>query len=204
MIRIAEYISRFDRLFPDQLGEDAWTLTVAINSILSGKLNDLGTDYRIADGIAIHKSASVDDTAIVKGPAILSAGCYVGPYTLLRGGIFLDENVSIGSGCEIKSSYLFANSAVAHFNFVGDTLLGSFVNLEAGAVIANHYNERNEKEIMVMAGGKAWPTPAQKFGALVGDGSKIGANAVLSPGTILARNSIVERLQLIDQSQPRR
>lgn len=44
-------------------------------------------------------------------------------------------------------------------------------------------------------------TNCLKFGALVGDNSKIGANAVLSPGTILEQNSIVKRLELIEQIQ---
>lgn len=200
MIRITEYIARFDRLFEDINDEYPWIATSRITAILMDKLNNLATDYNLADGIAIHKSAFVDTTAIVKGPAIISAGCFVGVHALLRGGVFLDENVSIGPGCEIKSSYLFANSAVAHFNFVGDSLLGSYVNLEAGAVIANHYNERQVKDITVMAEGKAWLTGVEKFGTLLGDESKIGANAVLSPGTILQKNSIVKRLELIDQS----
>jgi hypothetical protein len=38
-----------------------------------------------------------------------------------------------------------------------------------------------------------------KFGALVGDHSKIGANAVLSPGSILKPESVVKRLELIEQ-----
>jgi acetyltransferase-like isoleucine patch superfamily enzyme len=44
-------------------------------------------------------------------------------------------------------------------------------------------------------------TGANKFGALVGDNSKIGANAVLTPGTVLTPNSIVKRLELIDQQK---
>jgi acetyltransferase-like isoleucine patch superfamily enzyme len=42
-------------------------------------------------------------------------------------------------------------------------------------------------------------TGVGKFGALVGDGSRIGANAVIAPGALLERGSIVGRLQLIDQ-----
>ncbi|MDZ7614087.1 MAG: hypothetical protein U5K51_10655 [Flavobacteriaceae bacterium] len=42
-------------------------------------------------------------------------------------------------------------------------------------------------------------TNTEKFGSLVGDGCKIGANAVLSPGTILSKNTVVKRLELVDQ-----
>jgi len=42
-------------------------------------------------------------------------------------------------------------------------------------------------------------THAVQFGAVVGDRSRIGANAVLAPGTILTSDSIVPRLASIDQ-----
>jgi hypothetical protein len=50
-----------------------------------------------------------------------------------------------------------------------------------------------------MIDNKKINTGIEKFGALVGDYSKIGANAVLSPGTILPPKSIVKRLSLIEQ-----
>jgi UDP-3-O-[3-hydroxymyristoyl] glucosamine N-acyltransferase len=47
--------------------------------------------------------------------------------------------------------------------------------------------------------GRRLDTGAEKFGALVGDRTKIGANAVIAPGAILAPATIVDRLSLIDQ-----
>jgi acetyltransferase-like isoleucine patch superfamily enzyme len=76
------------------------------------------------------------------------------------------------------------------------------VNLEAGAVIANHYNERVHKEISVLVNGQVFSTGVQKFGALIGDGTRIGANAVSSPGTILPPRSVVKRLELVEQIKP--
>ncbi len=200
MIRLNEYIGRIDVLLPWPDIKQPWALTADINSVLSEKIKTLGPAYRIIKGVAIHNTASVDNRAIVKGPAIISARCFIGAHAYLRGGIFLDENVSIGPGCEIKSSFIFANSAIAHLNFVGDSLVGSFVNLEAGAVVANHYNERKDKTITVTADGETFSTGVEKFGALIGDHTKIGANAVLSPGSILVPNTVVGRLQLIEQN----
>ena len=113
--------------------------------------------------------------------------------------MFLDTKVSIGPGCEIKSSIIARETAIAHFNFIGDSLVGREVNFEAGAVIANHYNERENKRIFINVNNEIIDTGQDKFGALVGDRSKIGANAVLSPGTLLRPGSIVKRLELIEQ-----
>lgn len=150
--------------------------------------------------VEIHPTAIIEEGVIMKGPVFIGPNCFVGAHAYLRGGVYLFGNNSIGPGCEIKSSIIFAKSNLAHFNFVGDSVIGSNVNLEAGAIIANHYNERTDKEITVILNNKPVKTGVTKFGAVVGDNCKIGANAVLSPGTLLPPGTIVPRLALIDQS----
>ena len=73
---------------------------------------------------------------------------------------------------------------------------------ESGAVVANHFNEREDRRIFVRAGNATIDTGTEKFGALIGDTCRIGANAVLSPGTIFPRKSIVGRLELIAPASP--
>lgn len=200
MIKISSYIRQFNTVFDVAEKEAPWNLTTNISRILIDKIGTLGPDYKIFNDVAIHKTVTIDSYAILKGPAIISPGCFIGAHSCLRGGVFLDEKVSIGPACEVKTSFIFGNSSLGHFNFVGDSLIGAFVNLEAGAVIANHYNERLDKAIRVVVNGKSYDTVVEKFGALVGDHCKIGANAVLSPGTLLPANSIVKRLELVDQA----
>lgn len=199
MIAINDFISNFSITFPNITGTNPWDITGSVVSIIEALINSLGDDYVITGSIAIHKTAVIEPGAIVKAPCIISAHCFIGANAYLRGGVYLASNVKIGAGCEIKTSIICNNSAVAHFNFLGDSIIGSHVNFEAGSVAANHYNERQEKNIPVLYGGTVINTGVTKFGALVGDGCKIGANAVLSPGTLLQKNTIVKRLQLVEQ-----
>lgn len=162
-------------------------------------LASLDSDYEIKDNIAIHRTAMMESGAILKGPLIIGPRCFIAAHAYLRGGVWLGEKVTIGPGCEVKGSILLGRSAAAHFNYIGDSIIGADVNMEAGAVIANHYNERADKSIYVKYGEAIIPTGSTKFGALIGDGSRIGANAVLSPGTLLSPHSIVKRLELVEQ-----
>jgi len=114
--------------------------------------------------------------------------------------VFLDRDVRVGPSCEVKASVVFQGAALAHLNYVGDSLIGARANLEAGAVLANRFNEREDKRIAVVAGGRLVSTGVERFGALVGDDSCIGANAVTTPGTLLPPRSIVRRLELVDQA----
>jgi NDP-sugar pyrophosphorylase family protein len=199
MIDLIKYLSKFSETFPAEEKGNPWTITQRLDNLLSAKFKTLQSDYFIKDNIAIHISAKIEEGVIIKGPAIISPNCFIAAHAYLRGGVFIGDSVTIGPGCEIKTSIILANSALAHFNFAGDSLIGSFVNMEAGSVIANHYNEREQKEITVFVDGKSILTGSHKFGALIGDHTKIGANAVLSPGTILAPRSIVKRLALVEQ-----
>lgn len=176
-----------------------WDAVNGIESIISNTIEQLDDTYLVKDGIAIHNTASVAETAVIHAPAIIGPSASVGQHTLLRGGVYIGENAHIGQGVEVKHALIGAGTALAHFNYVGDSILGSRINLEAGSIIANHYNERVGKTIEVIWQENIVDTGILKFGALVGDDSKLGANSVTTPGTILEPMSVVKRLELIDQ-----
>jgi len=202
MISINDYIENFYTYFPNLKGVSPWGVTKSITSIIQKMISELHPDdYSIEDNIAIHKTAVIEKGAILKGPLIISKNSFVASHAYLRGGVFLGQGVRIGPGSEIKTSIIGHNTALAHFNFIGDSIIGNHVNFEAGSLIANHYNERIDKTIWAVLNGNSVNTGATKFGALVGDHSKIGGNAVLSPGTILSKGYIVKRLELIEQNK---
>lgn len=199
MIDHSTYLKNFVLNFPELEKELPWNIVSSIQNTILQRIKSLTSEFKINQDVAIHKKAQIEENVTLKGPVIISAGCFIGAHAYIRGGVFVGEKSVIGPGCEVKSSLIMSGSALAHFNFVGDSLIGSFVNMEAGSIIANHYNERLDKTIYVILNKKKIPIDVTKFGALVGDHSKIGANAVLSPGTILNPQSVVNRLELVDQ-----
>ncbi|GEO03871.1 glucose-1-phosphate thymidylyltransferase [Adhaeribacter aerolatus] len=199
MIVINSFIEGFSSLLPNHGNLLPWEITNNLKNILSEKIVNLGTEYAINDNVAVHQTAVMEQGVVLKGPAIIGPHCFVGAHAYFREGVFLADSVKIGPGCEIKNSIICANTAIAHFNYIGNSIIGRNINFEAGSIAANHYNERAIKNISVVYDSKVINTGSDKFGSLVGDGSKIGANAVLSPGTILGKNSVVKRLELVEQ-----
>lgn len=179
--------------------EPAWTIVGNLPETVSQLIESLGDEYDMKDGIAIHRTAVIGHNVTIKAPAIISADCFVGSNSYLRGGVFLAPGAKVGISCEVKTSVLLEGAAIAHFNFVGDSIIGHNVNIEAGAIICNHYNEREDDTVFVHIDGQRVSTGLHKFGALVGDGCRIGANAVLSPGTLLNPMTVVRRLELVEQ-----
>ena len=201
MIVLDGFIQGFSNIFPSQAGSEPWEVVQNISEILKQKILELDCEYRIEDGIAVHKSAFIEQGAVLKSPAIIGEKCFVAANAYLRGGVFLSYGVTVGPSCEIKSSIIFPNSSLGHFNFIGDSIIGNHVNFEAGSLTANHYNERKDKSIWVSLQSSKKATGVEKFGALVGNKKKIGANSVLSPGTVLTPNTIVKRLMLVEQNK---
>jgi UDP-N-acetylglucosamine diphosphorylase / glucose-1-phosphate thymidylyltransferase / UDP-N-acetylgalactosamine diphosphorylase / glucosamine-1-phosphate N-acetyltransferase / galactosamine-1-phosphate N-acetyltransferase len=199
MIKIADYCTQFDKHFPEQAGLAPWELVGNIEAFIKKKIATLGNEFVVRDNIAIHRSAIIEDQTILKGPIIICEHAFIGAHAYLRSGVFIGIKTTIGPGTELKSCVVLDASGLAHFNFVGDSIVGSHANMEAGAVIANHFNERKDKAIFVVHEGKRVLIPSIKFGAVVGDGCKIGANAVLSPGTLLLPQTVVKRLELVEQ-----
>jgi len=199
MLDINHFIKGFSAIFAEQIGLQPWEITQDLTNIIFNKIAQLDQNYKITSGIAIHKSATLEQGVVLKAPIIIGENCFISAYSYLRGGVYLAESVRIGPSCEIKTSIIFNDTAIAHFNFIGDSIIGSQVNFEAGSLISNHFNEKIDKKISILYNSSLIATNTKKFGALVGDDSKIGANAVLSPGTILLSNSIVKRLELVEQ-----
>jgi bifunctional N-acetylglucosamine-1-phosphate-uridyltransferase/glucosamine-1-phosphate-acetyltransferase GlmU-like protein len=184
--------------FADYAGPP-WGMTAEAERLVRFAMSALGDGYRIDGERAVHHTARVEPGAVLKGPMILGPTSFVAEGAYLRGGIFLDEGCIVGPGCEVKSSFLFMKSKIAHLSFVGDSLIGASANIEAGAVIANYRNEMIDKDIRIVWRGEQIETGTDKFGALVGDGVRIGANAVIAPGALLEPGTIVGRLALVDQ-----
>ncbi len=139
--------------------------------------------------VVIGEGTVVEEGAMIKGPAIIGKNCQI------RHNAYIRENVIIGDGClvgnssEIKNSILFNNAVVPHFNYVGDSVLGHKAHLGAGVKISNY--KLIPENIMIEVDGVPFDTGLLKFGALLGDGCEIGCNAVLNPGSIIGRNSVI-------------
>lgn len=207
-IELAAYIAGFaDSPLAPWAASLPWELPPHAPEIVRRLLAGLPAgDYVIEGEVAVHRSARVEAGAVLKGPLILGADCFVAAGAYLRGGNWVDARCSIGPGVELKSSFVFEGTALAHFNFVGDSVLGAGVNMEAGSIICNHRNERADKQILVRSGegGSLQGTGCEKFGALVGDGARIGANAVIAPGALLVPGRVVDRMTLVDEELPGR
>lgn len=154
-----------------------------------GKTLDTSEYDTRGDGIWVSRQAKVADTAAIHGPCIIEAGAEVRHGAFIRGGVLVGRGAVVGNSCELKNCILFDEVQVPHFNYVGDSILGTRAHLGAGAITSNVKGDRSA--VVIRAGDVILPTGLRKLGAMLGDGAEVGCNAVLNPGTIVGAGARV-------------
>ncbi|MGB9602956.1 MAG: DapH/DapD/GlmU-related protein [Limisphaerales bacterium] len=154
------------------------------------ELNNIceGVAY-IGEQVFIGKGTVVEDGAMIKGPAIIGSNCQIRHNAYIRENVVIGDGCVIGNSCEIKNSILFNRCEVPHFNYVGDSILGYRAHLGAGVKISNVKLVKGN--IIIEIDGKKIDTGLRKFGALIGDNAQVGCNAVLNPGSIIGRDTVI-------------
>ncbi len=150
--------------------------------IPSGVVIDRPELVSIGEGTILEPGVYIQGPCIIGRQAILRHGAY------LRGPVILGDYCVIGHSAEVKHSILLDFASAAHLVYVGNSILGNRVNLGAGAKCANLRFDR--KEIAIFYEGKKIRTGLSKFGAILGDRTQIGCNAVLNPGTLIGKESL--------------
>lgn len=103
--------------------------------------------------------------------------------------MIIGNDVVVGNSTEVKNAILFNKVQVPHFNYVSDSVLGYKAHLGAGVITSNLKSDGSL--VKVKYGTEILETGLRKFGAILGNSAEVGCNAVLNPGTILGKNSIV-------------
>lgn len=143
----------------------------------------------IADGVFIGEGTTVEDGVMIKGPAIIGRNCQIRHNAYLREDVIIGDGCVIGNSCEFKNALLFNNAQVPHFSYVGDSILGHKAHLGAGVKISNL--KLTPGNISLEWEKKSIDTGLRKFGAMIGDRAEVGCNAVLNPGSVIGRDSLI-------------
>ncbi len=150
--------------------------------------NGLDGFSEIADGVYVGENVTIYPTAVIEKPAIIGAGTQVRPGAFIRGNVITGPNCVIGNSTELKNCVLLENVQVPHYNYVGDSVLGSHAHMGAGSICSNL---KSDGKAVVIHGNTEYETGMRKIGAILADGADIGCGCVLNPGTVIGKNTSV-------------
>jgi NDP-sugar pyrophosphorylase family protein len=171
-----------------------WDALKQISSYLKFRLQPtvlgelLGKPF-ISDAVFIGRGTIVEQGAMLKGPAWIGENCHIRSGCYVRENVIVGHGVVMGNSCEFKNCIVFDEAQIPHFSYVGDSILGYRAHLGAGVILSNV--KLDHGEISVLATDGMIATGLRKFGAILGDRTEIGCNAVLNPGSVVGSDCII-------------
>lgn len=182
-------------------GDCPWEILADLSDLIRAWGQTLSRDdyTEITPGVFLARDVRVSPTATIAGPCIVGAGSEIRSGAFLRGSTLIGRGCVIGNSTEVKNAILFDGVKAPHFNYIGDSILGFGAHLGAGAILSNM---RCDGAPIVLRTTPPISTKRRKLGSVIGDGCEIGCHAVLNPGTILGRGSIVYPLTSVRGVHP--
>lgn len=141
----------------------------------------------IAEGTQIAPYSHIDSSEV-------GANCHIGPYARLRPGSKLAEQVHIGNFVEVKNSDIAAGSKANHLSYLGDSTVGSRVNIGAGTITCN-YDGANKHRTVI--GDDAFIGSDTQLVAPV----TVGCGATIGAGSTITRDTPEDALTLSRSKQ---
>lgn len=158
----------------------------------------------IADHAKIGAYSIISDSQIGAGSEIkayshieqswIGANCQIGPYARIRPNSKLEDEVHIGNFVELKNTHIKAGSKANHLSYLGDSDIGSGVNIGAGTITCN-YDGANKYRTVI------------EDGAFIGSDTQliapvtIGKNATIAAGSTISKDAPAEQLTVCRSKQ---
>jgi len=144
----------------------------------------------IAAGTDIAPYSHIDSSEV-------GADCHIGPYARLRPGSRLHNGVHIGNFVEVKNSEIAANSKANHLSYIGDSTVGSRVNIGAGTITCNYDGANKHRTII---GDDVFIGSDTQLVAPV----TVGKGATIAAGTTVWKDAPADELTLNGKTQSTR
>ena len=139
--------------------------------------------YPVQGTVIVGKGSIVKSGTYIEGPCIIGTNCRIGPHAYIRGATSIGDDCHIGHCTELKNSIIMNGTKIPHFNYIGDSVIGSECNFGAGTKIANLRHDHANVRVC----GK--DTRRKKFGAIIGDGVQFGINCSINVGSKIGSNA---------------
>jgi bifunctional UDP-N-acetylglucosamine pyrophosphorylase/glucosamine-1-phosphate N-acetyltransferase len=134
--------------------------------------NNLIRDSKLGAGTVVHSNCHIEG-------ATTGDNCEIGPFARMRPGAELANNVKIGNFVEIKKSTVADGSKINHLTYIGDTEVGTGVNVGAGTITCNYDGANKHKttigDDVFIGSGVNLIAPIE-----IGKGATIGAGSTIT------------------------
>ena len=173
-------------------------VVIDVNCIFEGRvvLGDrvkIGANCILRD-VTVGADTEVKPFSLVEEAAI-GRNARIGPYARIRPGTDLADEVHIGNFVEVKASRIAARSKANHLAYVGDSTVGSDVNIGAGTITCN-YDGANKHRTVIEDDVHIGSDVQLVAPVTVGKGATVGAGATITKDVPPGGLTLTEKKQV--------
>lgn len=199
MIKKYEKILKLDDTIAKKLFDKVeypWEVLPEIKNYILEIIPTLGSEYiKLKNDVYVHKSVQIDESAHIDGPSIIGENSVIRHSAYIRGSVIIGKDCVIGNSTEVKNAILFDGVACPHFNYIGDSILGSKAHTGAGVILSNVKSDNTNA--IIRDKDNSIDTNLRKMGSIIGNNVEIGCNSVICPGTIINSNVNIYPLTMV-------
>ncbi len=162
-------------------------------------MGQIEENVQITGKVHIGEGTNIRSGSYIQGPCYIGNNNLIGPNSFIRPYTFIANDCHIGMS-EIKNSIILSNTAIPHFNYVGDSIICENVNLGAGTKVANL--RLDEKSVKVSIKGQLVDSRRRKLGTVIGPNVKTGINVSIMTGKIISENSRIGAHTIVSEDIP--
>lgn len=137
----------------------------------------------------------VDYDAVIGALCVIEGPCYVGPGSEIASHAHIRPNTVIGPMCkvggEVNHTVIFGHSNKAHAGYLGNAIVGEWVNLGADTNVSNLKNTYGKVSMQIEEDTPAENTGRTNMGPLIGDFVRTAISTRLLTGSCVATGSMV-------------
>jgi UDP-N-acetylglucosamine diphosphorylase / glucose-1-phosphate thymidylyltransferase / UDP-N-acetylgalactosamine diphosphorylase / glucosamine-1-phosphate N-acetyltransferase / galactosamine-1-phosphate N-acetyltransferase len=143
--------------------------------------------------VSLGEGSRVERGSIIRGPTIIGRNTVIRSGAYIRGHVLICDECVVGWATEMRQVLLLNKAHTPHSNAVMTSLIGNRVNMAGRVSTANCRLDGKEVPVRVPVDGRIvlFSTGQTLFGAVVGDDTQVGGNALLQPGAVIGRRCIV-------------
>ena len=135
----------------------------------------------ISEDTEIGSDTTIYPFTYIEGKNQIGKNCKIGPCAHLRGDVVIEDNCKIGNFVEVKKSRIGHNTNAGHLSYIGDSELGSNINIGAGTITANYDPITKTKSKTVLKDHvKIGSNTVLVAPVEIGEGTNVGAGSVIT------------------------
>lgn len=153
------------------------------------KLKERYPNVTFKGKVHIGKNVKIGERVVIRGPVYIGDNVEIASFAFIRPGSVISNDAKVGNYSIVKSALIMEGAKTSDYVYCGDSILGARARMGAHSSVLNRRFDQGNIDLSYKE--EKLSTNLDKFGAIIGEESRLGGNSVTGPGVMIGRNTFI-------------